>query len=106
MMNNLTSEGTLKGSISSNASLSGSITNSGTLKGSILAGGSGGVKEIYVNDIQQEVSGSRADIAIEYEMLPDKPLINDKELIGGINNGYYADSRITNTELENIFNDW
>lgn len=106
MMNSDISTENLKGSISTSGDLKGKVSAEQELKGTIIVGGSNGIKEIYVNDIKQEITGRRADINVNYEMLPDKPLINDRELIGGINNGYYADTRLTNTDLENIFSEW
>lgn len=106
MMNNLSTDVNIKGVISTNDSLKGSIKTKNNLIGKMSSSGSGGVSEIYVNDIEQDVNGRRADITIEYNTLPDRPLVNDEELIGGVNNGYFANSRITNTELEEIFSDW
>ena len=106
MNSELTTDNNLIGAISTTSDLIGNIKTNANLMGNLNSSIAGGIKIIYANDIIQEVDGQIARIEITYEMLPDKPLINDKELLGGINNGYYADSRLTNSELEEIFNNW
>lgn len=106
MNSELTTDNNLIGAISTKSDLIGNIKTNANLMGNLNSSISGGIKIIYANDIIQQVDGQIARLSITYDMLPDKPLINDKELMGGINNGYYADTRLTNTELENIFNDW
>lgn len=94
--------------------LIGKLSTNGNMIGKMAAGASSGIKEIYVNDVEQEVDGRRADITINYEMLPDKPSINGIELTSDKSSddlnlqekGNYANSRITNSELEEIFRDW
>lgn len=54
------------------------------------------------------------EVIKSYSEFPDKPKINDVTLIGNKSldelniqkKGNYANSRITNMELENIFKDW
>ena len=106
MNSELTTDNNLIGAISTTSDLIGNLKSNAKLMGNLKSSIAAGIKIIYVNDILQETDGQIALIDVNYEMLPDKPLINDKELIGGVNNGYYADSRLTNTELEQIFSGW
>lgn len=63
-----------------------------------------GITNIYLNDIQQEVSGKIAYLNATYSMLEDKPKINNIELK---NNKSFEDlgaDALTNTEIENLIN--
>jgi hypothetical protein len=61
-------------------------------------------KDIFVNEI----------VTSDYRKLNNKPSINNVELVDNVSlenlniqeRGNYADTRITNTELENIFSEW
>lgn len=94
----------IKGTISAD-NISSTMKNVENLFGT-MAGSQAdrGITNIYLNDIEQEVSGKIAYLNATYSMLEDKPKINNIELK---NNKSFEDlgaDALTNTEIENLIN--
>ena len=63
-----------------------------------------GITDIYLNGIEQEVSGKLAYLEATYEMLEDKPKINSVELKDDKSFEDLGANALTNTEIENLIN--
>lgn len=94
----------IKGIISMEG-INSSMENTQNLVGTMLGSQADrGITNIYLNGIEQEVSGKVAYLDATYEMLEDKPKINSVELKNDKSFEDLGANALTNTEIENIIN--
>lgn len=103
MVGAITSED-IRGIIST-ADIDSSIENTQNLLGTMSGSQADkGITNIYLNGIEQEVSGKVAYLDATYEMLEDKPKINSVELKDNKSFEDLGANALTNTEIENLIN--